>query len=132
MSRGVKIAIMAVLIVGFNAAVIWTLLRPPPNFAPQFTLLPEFESRALLNKVAGEYVTGNHEGDRRVVIEAEGTLRFSKFGPQKAVIDENVKTARGGLAEGRAALVTSDPDVITLKDANTVVIYGTTYRRLIR
>lgn len=129
LSRATKIAIMAVLIVGFNATAIWLLLRPPPNFAPKFTLLPEFESRALLTKVAGEYFTGQQEGDRRLLIETDGTLRFAKFGPRKALLDERVKTARGGLSEGRAALVTSDPDIITVKDAETVVAYGTPYRR---
>lgn len=132
MSRGTKITIMAILIIGLNATAVWMLMRPPKNFAPPFTLLPDFESRALLNKVAGEYVTGNHEGDRRVVIDAEGTLKLSKFGPRKTVIEETVKAARGGLAEGRAALVTNDPDVIAIKDADTVVIYGSTYRRVIR
>jgi len=127
--RWVKIAVLAVLIIGINATAIWLLLRPPPNFAPKFTLLPEFESTALLNKVAGVYQTGPHEGDRRLVIESDGTLRFAKFGPRKALLDVTVKTSRGGLTEGHAALVTSDPDVITIKDADTLMAYGTTYKR---
>jgi hypothetical protein len=129
MPRWAKVAVMMLLIVGFNFTAIWLLLRPPTHLAPKFTLLPDFESRALLTKVAGEYVTGAHEGDRRLVIESDGTLRFSKFGPKKALLDEMTKTARGGLAEGRAALITSDPAVLTIKDADTVVLYGNTYHR---
>jgi hypothetical protein len=127
--RWAKVAVMTVLIIGFNATALWLLLRPPPNLAPKFTLLPDFESRALLTKVSGEYATGGHEGDRRLVIESDGTLRFAKFGPKKAMLEESTKTARGGLAEGHAALITSDPDVLSIKDADTVVLYGTTYRR---
>lgn len=127
--RWAKIAIMAALIIAFNSTAVWLLLKPPVHLAPKFTLLPDFESRALLSKVAGEYITGNHEGDRRVVIEADGTLRFTKFGPKKALIDEGAKVARGGLADGRAALVTSEPAVITIKDGDTLVLYGMTFRR---
>ncbi len=129
--RWAKIALMAVLIIGFNATAVWLLLRPPPHLAPKFTLLPDFESRALLMKVAGEYITGGHEGDRKLVIETDGTLRFAKFGPKKIAVDESTKIARGGLTEGRPALITSDPDVLTIKDSDTVVIYGTAYRRSI-
>jgi hypothetical protein len=127
--RWVKIVALTVLIVGFNATAVWLLLRPPPHLSPKFTLLPDFESRALLTKVAGEYVSGAHEGDRRMIIETDGTLRLSKFGPKKTILEENTKTARGGLAEGRAALITSDPAVMTIKDADTMVLYGTAYRR---
>lgn len=130
--RWVKIAVMAVLIVGFNATAIWMLLKPPPHTLPKFTLLPDFESRALIGKVAGEYVSGTHEGDRRLVIESDGTLRLSKFGPKKTIVEEKTKAARGGLNEGRAALITSDPATLAIKDSDTVVLYGTTYRRKVQ
>src|SRR5690606_3038748 len=50
MPRWLKLALMAILIVAFNAVALWMLLRPAPSLAPKFTLLPEFESRALLAK----------------------------------------------------------------------------------
>jgi hypothetical protein len=130
--RWVKIAVMSVLIIVFNATAAWLLLRQPPNLVPKFTLLPDFESKALLTKIAGEYATGTHEGDRRLFIESDGTLRFAKIGPKKTVLDEITKTARGGLAEGRAALITSDPAVLTIKDSDSVILYGTTYRRKVQ
>jgi hypothetical protein len=128
--RWVKVTVLMVLIIGFNVTAVWLLLRPPPSLAPKFTLLPDFESRALLTKVAGQYSSGNREGDRRLIIEPEGILRFTKLGPKKTMLDESTKPVRGGLAEGRAALITSDPPaVLAIKDADTVVIYGTTYHR---
>jgi hypothetical protein len=127
--RWIKITLMSILIIGCNGTALWLLLKPPPHLTPKFTLLPDFESNALLTKVSGEYVTGTHEGARRLVIEADGTLKMSKFGPKKAILEETTKTARGGLTDGRAALITNDPDVISIKDADTVVLYGTTYHR---
>ncbi len=127
--RWAKITIMAVLIIGCNSTAVWLLMKPPAHMTPKFTLLPDFESRALLGKVAGEYVSGNREGDRRVVIDADGVLRFTKFGAKKALIDEGSKSARGGLSEGRAVLVTSDPAVVTIKDSDTLILYGMTFKR---
>ncbi len=126
--RWAKIAVLAVLIVGFNGATAWMLLRPPPSLVPQHELLSETESRALLLKVAGEYQTGTQEGARRLVIDPDGLLRLAKFGPQHAILEERRKPARGAIVDGHAALVTADT-VVVLKDADTIVLYGIPYRR---
>lgn len=126
--RWAKIAVLAVLIVGFNAATAWMLLRPAPSLLPKHELLPESESRALLLKVAGEYETGTQEGARRLVIDPDGVLRLAKFGPQRAILEERRKAARGALVDGRAALVTTDA-VVVIKDQETVLLYGISYRR---
>jgi hypothetical protein len=126
--RWVKVAVLAVLIVGFNGATAWMLLRPPPSPVPKHELLPDSESRALLQRVSGEYETGTGEGDRRLLIGPDGVLRLAKFGPQRAVLEERQKNARGAMVNGRAALVTAD-GVIEIKDPNTVVLFGSTYHR---
>lgn len=130
--RWAKIAVLATLIIGFNATTAWLLLRPVPTLVPKHELLPDFESRALLTKVAGEYETGARAGDRRLIIKADGTLHLAKYGSQKSVTEEKTKSVRGALVEGRAALITSDPAVLAIKDADTMVLYGTTYRRHVR
>ncbi len=129
MSRSTKIAIMAVLIVVCNATAVWMLLKPSKKPAPEFVLLSAFESQALLTKVAGEYETGGQEGDRRLVIDSDGTLHLAKYGRNRAILDETTKTSRGGLSEGRTVLVTGDPYLVAIKDADHVVLYGNTYRR---
>jgi hypothetical protein len=126
--RWLKVAVLAVLIVGFNGATAWMLLRPPPSLVPKHELMSDSESRALLQRVSGEFETGAAEGDRRVLINPNGELRLAKFGPQRAIREERTKTARGALVNGRAALVTGD-GVIEIKDNDTVVLFGTTYRR---
>ena len=99
---------------------------------PEAEPIPEFETGGLLAKAAGEYETGNQEGDRRLIIEATGGLRIAKYGPERAVLQEMTKSAKGGSVNGKIVLVTSDPTTIEIKDANTVVYFGTTYRRRAR
>lgn len=125
-----KIGLLAGLIIGLNVFTAWMLFKPATTTVPAYTLLPETESRNLLTKVAGEYETGTHEGDRRLVIDADGTLHLAKFGAQRNLTEERTKTARGALVDGRASLITSDPSVLVIKDADTVVLYRTTYRRI--
>jgi hypothetical protein len=128
MPRWAKVAVLGTLIVGFNGATAWMLLRPPPSLLPQHELLSESESRALLIRSAGEYETGTQEGDRRLLISSEGNIRLGKFNAQHAVVEERTKTCRGAMVNGKPAIVTGDT-VLQIKDADNVVLYNTTYRR---
>ena len=127
--RWVKITVLATLIIACNATAVWLMLRPTPTLAPHYDLLPDLESRALLTKVAGEYWTGNQPGDRRLVINPDGLLRLAKFGPQQAVLDESTRSARGALVAGRMAVVTNDSVIMTVKDADNVILFGSVYHR---
>jgi len=128
--RWVKIAALVVVIIGLNGFTAWVLFSPPASTVPQHTVLPDAETQALLARAVGEYQTGPNEGDRRLVIEADGKLRLAKYGPQKALLEERTKTLRGALVNGQPALLTSDPSVLQVKDAETVILYRTTYRRV--
>jgi hypothetical protein len=127
--RWLKIAAMAVIIIGCNATAAWMLLAPPKTIAPKYSLLTPAESVALLGRVAGEYRTGSTEGDRRIIIDATGTARLAKFGPNLAPTQPVTKTVRGALVDGQPALVTNDPAAVVLKDADTIVYFGNTYKR---
>jgi hypothetical protein len=105
------------------------LLSPPKTIAPKYSLLTPAESAALLGRVAGEYRTGSTEGDRRIIIDTTGTARLAKFGPNLAVTQPATKTLRGALVDGQPALVTNDPAAVVLKDADTLVFFGNTYKR---
>ena len=127
--RWAKIAVMTVLIIGCNGTAAWMLLRPPNTLAPKFTLMTAAESAALLAKVAGEYRTGSQEGDRRLIIDTIGTARLAKFGPNLSTNQPTTKTVRGAIVDGKPALITSDPAAVALKDADTIVLFGNTYKR---
>lgn len=127
--RWMKIAVMAVIIIGCNATAAWMLLAPPKTIAPAYSLMTPAESATLLGRVAGEYRTGSAEGDRRIIIDTTGTARLAKFGPNLAPSQAVTKTVRGALVDGQPALITNDPAAVVLKDADTLVFFGNTYKR---
>lgn len=127
-----KVALMLIVSLGSLGVGGWLLFRPARSLAPNFTLLPPTESITLLNRVAGEYHTGTAEGDRRLIIGNDGTLRIAKYGPAQAIAEEIIRTARGARQAGQPALATSDPYVMTIKDADNVVLYDQNYKRVLR
>ena len=128
----IKITLMLILSAAFLVGGLWMLFRPVRTLAPNYTLLSAPDSSALLNRVAGEYRTGIQEGDRRLIIGPDGTLRIAKYGPAQAIAEEIIRTARGAQLDGQHALATSDPYVMLVKDADSVVLYGQNYKRVVR
>jgi len=131
-ARRFKIAIMAVLIVGFNGATAWMLFKPAPGVLPSYELLTDSESHALLAKAAGEYQTGGQPGDRRLSIGSDGNVRFAKYGAGMVIQEPRDRPATGASMGGKSALVTTDnnPVLIEIKDIDTVVCTKTTYHRI--
>lgn len=127
--RWLKVSGLIVAIIVINSISVWMLLRPPPDLLSEFELLPSGASQELLASLAGDYETGSREGDRRLTIQPDGALQLSKYGQQRVVVQEGAKTARGALTSGKPALLTDDPYLLEVKDPNTVVLYGDTYKR---
>lgn len=125
-----KIAVLLTLIAACLGTGVWLLLRPARTVAPKFAPLPPAESTALLGRLAGEYRTGTGEGDRRILLLADGTLRLAKYGPAQAIAEEIVRTARGASQNGQTALATPDPYLILVRDPDTLVLYGQAYKRV--
>lgn len=126
----IKIGLLSALIVGCLGTGTWLLLKPPQGLAPNFKYMPAADSTALLARAAGEYRTGLRAGDRRVVIGADGTLRLAKYGEAQAILEESVRTIRGAIQNGQPGLATGDPYLMLVKDPETVVLYGATYKRV--
>lgn len=127
--RWLKVAVMAIVIIGCNGTAAWLLLRPPTIIAPKYALMTPSDSATLLARVAGEYRTGSGEGDRRIIIDSSGAARLAKFGPNQAPTQPTTKMLRGALVDGQPSLVTNDPAAIVLKDAETIVLFGNIYKR---
>lgn len=127
--RWLKVTGLIAAIVAINCTSVWMLLKPPPDLLSEFELLPAAASQELLTMVAGDYETGAREGDRRLTIQADGAIQLSKYGQKRLVVEENTKTVRGALTSGKPALLTDDPYLLEIKDPNTVVLYGDTYKR---
>jgi hypothetical protein len=128
--RWAKITGLGVLIVALNAFTVWQIfLQPAESPVQPSQPIPDFETTALLAKAAGEYETGGAEGDRRLIIETSGNIRVAKYGPERAILQETTRTAKGGVVGGRTMLITSDPATIEIKDADSVIYFKTTYKR---
>lgn len=126
----VKIAVLLVVSLACVSGGVWMLFRPARSLAPKFTLMPAADAVSLLARVAGQYQTGNQPGDRRLIVGPDGTLRIAKFGAEQAIAEEIIRTARGATQDGKSALVTSDPYVMLINDAESVTLYGQIFKRL--
>jgi hypothetical protein len=127
-----KIAVLLVVSLAFVGSGVWMLFRPARSLAPKFTLLPATEGVSLLSRVAGQYQTGNQPGDRRLIIGPDGTLRIAKYGAEQTIAEEIIRTARGATEGGKPALVTTDPYVMLINDADSVTLYGQVFKKVLR
>lgn len=124
-----KIIMLVAAVVAINAFTAWNLLKPEPGFVPSHQLLPTDEARELLKRAAGEYETGSTPGDRRLIIQADGSLILSTYGPRRTIVEQLNRSAKGANIQGQVGLVTSDPSVLEIRDRDTVVLYGNVYKR---
>ncbi len=125
-----KAAALLVMSLACISGGVWMLLKPKNNLSPKFTYMSSADSSALLSKASGEYRTGVQEGDRRLIIGSDGTLRIAKYGPAQAIAEEVIRTARGANKDGQPGLATSDPYLMLIRDADSVVLYGQVYKRV--
>jgi hypothetical protein len=125
-----KIAAMLVLSAACLGGGVWLLLKPPRAPGPKFKYMSSSESSLLLAKAAGEYRTGIQEGDRRLIIGGDGTLRIAKFAKGQEIAEEFIRTARGATQAGHPSLATTDPYLMTIQDPNTIILYGQVFRRV--
>lgn len=125
----IKIAVLLALIVGCLGTGTWLLIKPPRTFAPKATALAGGDSTALLARLAGEYRTGTAEGDRRLLLTADGTIRLAKYGTAQAVVEEVARSVRGATHNGQPALMTADPYVILIREPDSLVLFGQVYKR---
>jgi hypothetical protein len=128
--KGVKVALLAVVIVGSNAVTAWVATKPPMTLLPPYRLMDEAPAQRLLTTVAGDYETGKEPGDRALSIKKNGAVRWTKLGPDRAIEeDETFATKPVQVGPNATPGLLADKAVIEVKDPITVVFYGDTYRR---
>jgi hypothetical protein len=95
-------------------------IRPPP-------LSESPETAARRGEIAGTYATGDRDGDRLLIVDPAGAIRFSERGVRAAAGDsDRYQLAR----EGRAfRLVTDRSGVVEVLNIDTVRYSGDTYER---
>lgn len=125
--RWVKVGLLVVLFGGINAVSGWMLMRPPPDLLPPHEVLSAAATERLLATIAGEFETGSRPGDRWMTIVRSGNIRVVKYGPKP---DETLLTARAAMVNGQEVLITSARSMIEIRDADTLVLFGDTYKRM--
>ena len=85
------------------------------------------EVRSRQAALSGTYMTGNRTGDRVIVIDAAGQVRFYEVGA-KGPINDTRDTYRVGRHDGLLCLSTADSGVVDLV-GDTIVYYKDVYQR---
>ncbi len=125
-----NMAALVVAIIAVNSFTFWFLTSPPRTLVPKFTLMAPEPAERLLSDIAGAYETGGGPGDRRLEIQRNGGVQRIKFGAQRTVALKQTYTVKAAAAGGKPALLTDRKSLITIKDPQTLVLFGDTYQRV--
>lgn len=125
-----NMAALVVAIIAVNSFTFWFMTRPPRALVPKFTLMAPEPAERLLSDIAGVYETGGGPGDRRLEIARNGGVQRIKFGAQRTVAQKQSYTVKAAEAGGKHALLTDRKSLITIKDPQTLVLFGDIYQRV--
>ena len=101
-----------------------------PSPSEDFTLVTALaELKERRQAVVGIYATGLNLGDRHLMISPDGHIVFSELGARQT-IGAGTDSYRIARRDQRTCLVTPRSGVIETVDANTIVYYGDTYKRI--
>jgi len=127
-----NVGMLAVAIIAVNSFTFWFMSRPPKTLLPKFTVMQPEPAERFLADVAGVYETGGSSGDRRLEIRKDGAVERIKFGEHRVASQKQTYTVKAVEAGGKPALVTDRKSIITIKDPQSIVLFGDTYRRVMR
>jgi hypothetical protein len=119
-------------IVLVNSFTFWFVTKPKKTLLPKYTLMASEPAERLLANVAGVYETGTAPGDRHLEIKKDGVAQRYKYAKENVPVEKQEFTVKPAETAGRPALLTSRRTMITIKDPLSVVLFGDTYRRVVR
>ncbi len=126
----VKAALLLAVILGLNAWTVWRLARPEaPEFLPAYEMLSGADNARVLSRAAGDYETGRKAGDRVLFLSSNGYLRLGVYDANDQISEAAVQYARAARNGERTYLVTNENIPFEVRDDNTLVLFGTVYRR---
>ena len=134
--RAGLIGLLAAGIIGSNAITAWVLtsrtVELPRELRPIYRLLDPTAGKRVWERAAGVYETGQTDGDRRLTVRLDGTILCTQLGPRNTIVEETPMTAVAAESGGKPALLTNNRLLIEIRDPQTVIYLGDTYRRVIR
>lgn len=99
------------------------------NKKPAVTLITNAtELASRQNAAVGRYATGNEPGDRVIVLNPDGTVKFSEIAATNKRT-ESTDTYRIGHYEDKLCATTPESGIIDITGLNTLVYYRDVYRR---
>lgn len=128
--RGIAIA-MLLAGLGLNGYTLYSVFYiDDVNQKPAIKLITDTNEFALRqSSVVGRYATGNQPGDRTIVVEPNGRIRFGEV-VTVGSRPESTDTYRIGRYQEQLCLTTIESGVIDITGLNTLVYYRDTYRRM--
>jgi hypothetical protein len=127
---GITLALLCtgVVLIAFTLKSVFA--PPAARPATDITLVTDpAELKTRLQAVTGIFATGQAMGDRHLTVSADGHVVFAELGARQSVAAD-ADSYRIGRREQQTCLVTPRSGVIEAIDANTLVYYGDTYKRL--
>ncbi len=130
--RWVAGSALVVAVLGINFYSVWNYRKPPGNLLPTFKILEPGPAKRTLEKMAGNYETGEAPGDRRLEIKPDGRASWIKFGPERSAVERREFTVQGAQTGGQDAFYTSRKSLIKVKDPTSLLLFGDLYLRVAR
>ena len=130
--RWVAGTVLLVAFLGINIYSVWNYRKPPGNLLPPFKILEPGPAKRTLEKMVGNYETGEAPGDRRLEIKKDGRAAWIKFGSDRAAVERREFTVQGAQTGGQDAFFTSRKSLIKVKDNSSVLLFGDLYLRVAR
>ena len=124
-------AAILLLAAAVDVHTTYRAVRPHPIAAPTAGIDWPAESpeiAALRRAAAGRYVTGSAPGDRVIIVEPDGTVRFGRVLASGERIDRT-DTYRIGRRERQTFLGTAHVGVITVESIDTLRYFSDAYER---
>ncbi len=123
--------LMVGLFLGLNGYTFYSLLKTDDvNELPAVAFLANEEEIVQTRRtVSGTFASGADEGDRGIVVGADGTLKFLEYGAHGEIRLENNDLYRVARRDGKTCLVSKESNLIDVTGADTIVYFHDIYRR---
>lgn len=127
--RGIAIAILLAGLALNGYTLYSAFYSESVNPKTAVTLLTDpAELAAHGHDVVGTFATGDQNGDRVIVVTADGRVTFSEIGNARSVTN-GTDTWRLGRHDKKLCLTTTDSGLIDVTNIDTMVYYRDTYKR---
>lgn len=127
--RGLAVAIIVVSL-AVNAHTVHSVFHAETvEEQPVITLVTDAKELATRQgEVVGSFATGDQPGDRGIVVQRDGQVRFYEIGSTSRLVN-NLDTYQIGRRSNKFCLITRDSGVVKIIDKDTLMYFRDAYKR---